>query len=126
MVNNAGIGGTENHGPVHELAEEAWDKVMNTNSRSVFLGCKFACAQFLSQTPHTNGHRGWIVNSSSIMGLVGQASHGGKYVCCLYTTDGAHFIADVITCSRLLCLKRSCDSLDEADRGGVCAVQDPL
>ncbi|KAL8835308.1 MAG: hypothetical protein Q9170_003363 [Blastenia crenularia] len=69
IVNNAGMGGTENHGPIHELAEEDWDKVMNINSRSVFLGCKFACAQFLKQTPRANGHRGWIVNTSSIMGL---------------------------------------------------------
>ncbi|KAL9001245.1 MAG: hypothetical protein Q9188_005513 [Gyalolechia gomerana] len=79
MVNNAGIGGTENHGPVHEHTEEDWDRVMNTNSRSVFLGCKYACAQFLNQEPHSTGHRGWIVNTSSIMGLVGQMNHGAAY-----------------------------------------------
>lgn len=79
MVNNAGIGGTENHGPVHEMAEEVWDTVMNTNSRSVFLGCKYACAQFMDQKPHPSGHRGWIINTSSIMGLVGQEVHGGIY-----------------------------------------------
>ncbi|KAL9028005.1 MAG: hypothetical protein Q9196_003558, partial [Gyalolechia fulgens] len=79
MVNNAGIGGTENHGPVHEFAEETWDQVMNINSRSVFLGCKYACAQFLRQPAHPSGHRGWIINTSSIMGLVGQAFHGAAY-----------------------------------------------
>ena len=79
MVNNAGIGGTEHHGMVHEMTEETWDTVMSINSRSVFLGCKFACAQFMMQEPHPSGHRGWIVNTSSIMGLVGQMVYGGMY-----------------------------------------------
>ena len=78
MVNNAGIGGTENHGMVHEMTEETWDTVMAINSRSVFLGCKYACAQFMNQSPHPSGHRGWIINTSSVMGIVGQAVHGGK------------------------------------------------
>lgn len=76
MVNNAGVGGTENHGMVHEMTERDWDHVMTTNSRSVFLGCKYACAQFMSQAPHVSGHRGWIINTSSIMGLVGQPQGG--------------------------------------------------
>ena len=79
MVNNAGIGGTEHHGMVHEMTEETWDTVMSINSRSVFLGCKFACAQFMKQEPHSSGHRGWIVNTSSIMGLVGQMVYGCMY-----------------------------------------------
>ncbi|KAL9130808.1 MAG: hypothetical protein Q9217_001111 [Psora testacea] len=79
IANNAGIGGTENHGQVHEMTEETWDKVMSINSRSVFLGCKFACAQFLKQEPHPSGHRGWIINTASIMGLVGQMVNGAAY-----------------------------------------------
>lgn len=79
MVNNAGVGGTENHGMVHEMTERTWDHVMTTNSRSVFLGCKYACAQFMSQAPHS-GHRGWIINTPSIMGLVGQPQ-GGTFFC---------------------------------------------
>ena len=79
MVNNAGIGGTEHHGMVHEMTEATWDNVMNINSRSVFLGCKYACQQFMSQKPHVTGHRGWIINTSSIMGLVGQEVHGGTF-----------------------------------------------
>ncbi|KAK3169740.1 hypothetical protein OEA41_009124 [Lepraria neglecta] len=79
MVNNAGIGGTENHGMVHEMSEETWDTVMSINSRSVFLGCKYACGQFMKQEPHASGHRGWIVNTSSIMGLVGQMVYGAAY-----------------------------------------------
>lgn len=77
MVNNAGIGDTEHHGMVHEMTEETWDNVMSINSRSVFLGCKSACSQFMNQAPHPSGHRGWIVNTSSIMGLVGQPVTGG-------------------------------------------------
>ncbi|KAL8948968.1 MAG: hypothetical protein Q9222_004890 [Ikaeria aurantiellina] len=89
MVNNAGIGGTERQGLVHETPEETWDLTMqvgatlvcnvahrppirNVNSRSVFFGCKYACGQFLRQDPHSSGHRVWIVNTASIMGLVGQ------------------------------------------------------
>src|SRR5271157_5260556 len=34
LVNNAGIGG---FGPVHEKSEEDWDRVLNTNLKSVFL-----------------------------------------------------------------------------------------
>lgn len=79
MVNNAGIGGTENHGMVHDMAEQTWDNVMTINSKSVFLGCKYACAQFMKQEPHSSGHRGWIVNTSSIMGLVGQMVYGAAY-----------------------------------------------
>lgn len=77
MVNNAGIGGTENHGIVHKMTEDTWDSVISIDSRSVFLGRKYACAHFMDQTPHPSGHRGWIINTSSIMGLVGQAVHGG-------------------------------------------------
>lgn len=75
-VNNAGIGGTEHHGPVHQVSENSRDSTMRINSRSVFLGCKYACAQFLQQDPHSSGHRGWIVNTASIMGLVGQMVSG--------------------------------------------------
>ncbi|KAL8783607.1 MAG: hypothetical protein Q9195_009341 [Heterodermia aff. obscurata] len=69
MVDNAGIGGEACL--IHELEEDTWDKTMQVNLRSVFLGCKYACAQFLQQHPLPNGHRGWIVNTASIFGLVG-------------------------------------------------------
>lgn len=71
MVNNAGITGAPNLGPVQDLEEETYDKVMSVNSRSVFLGCKYSVAQFLRQEPHAGGHRGWIVNTASVAGLVG-------------------------------------------------------
>ena len=115
MVNNAGVGGTEHHGMVHEMTEQTWDNVMNVNSRSVFLGCKYACAQFLNQTPHSSGHKGWIINTASIMGLVGQAVYGGmstKWYCLSFARTDYY--------SRLLCVKRSRSASNKADRRGVC------
>lgn len=43
---------------------------MRVNVKSVFLGCKYALAQMLRQEPHSSGDRGWIVNISSIMGMI--------------------------------------------------------
>ncbi|KAI4141951.1 MAG: hypothetical protein LQ341_003368, partial [Variospora aurantia] len=71
MVNNAGLG-SENI-LIHELEEDTWDKMIQVNLRSVYLGCKYACAQFLKQQPRSDSHRGWIVNTASILGLVGFA-----------------------------------------------------
>ena len=45
------------------MGEEIYDLVMKVNSCSVFLGCKYAVAQFLCQEPHANGHRGWIADT---------------------------------------------------------------
>lgn len=55
---------------LHEADEELWDATMRINSKSVFLGCKYALAQMLQQDPHPSGDRGWIVNISSIASLV--------------------------------------------------------
>ncbi|KAL9588124.1 MAG: hypothetical protein Q9203_003068 [Teloschistes exilis] len=63
---------------VQEAVEWGGRLDMTVNSRSVFLGCKYACAQFLQQKLHPSGHRGWIINTASIMGLVGQKVHGGN------------------------------------------------
>lgn len=43
---------------------------MRVNVKSIFLGCKYALAQMLAQKPHSSGDRGWIVNISSIMGMI--------------------------------------------------------
>ncbi|KAI4087483.1 MAG: hypothetical protein LQ339_008891 [Xanthoria mediterranea] len=79
IVNNAGTGGTESAGKVHEMTEDTWDFVMRVNSRSVFLGCKYAISQFLSQPLHPSGHRGWIINTASMLGLVGLKPSAGAY-----------------------------------------------
>jgi NAD(P)-dependent dehydrogenase (short-subunit alcohol dehydrogenase family) len=43
---------------------------MKINAKSVFLGCKYAIKQMLKQEPHPSGDRGWIINMSSIMGII--------------------------------------------------------
>ncbi|KAL4804598.1 hypothetical protein BDV18DRAFT_165971 [Aspergillus unguis] len=71
LVNNAGIS-IEARQPavLHLTDEETWDTTMRVNAKSVFLGCKYALAQMLRQEPHSSGDRGWIVNISSIMGMI--------------------------------------------------------
>lgn len=74
MVNNAGIAPEASKGipsPIHLCAETTWDLAMTVNAKSVFLGCKYAIAQMLAQPLHHSGDRGWIINVSSIYGLVG-------------------------------------------------------
>ncbi|KAI1078823.1 NAD(P)-binding protein [Whalleya microplaca] len=72
LVNNAGISIESNRTPagVHETPEAVWDTTMAVNTKSVFLGSKYAVAQMLRQDAHSSGHRGWIINMSSIYGLV--------------------------------------------------------
>lgn len=56
--------------PCHLTDEDVWDTTMNINAKSVFLGCKYATKQMLEQEPHSSGDRGWIINMSSIMGII--------------------------------------------------------
>ncbi|KAJ5770935.1 uncharacterized protein N7511_002986 [Penicillium nucicola] len=72
LVNNAGIS-IEARKPavLHLTDEETWDTTMRVNTKSVFLGCKFGLTQMLAQAPHSSGDRGWIVNISSIMAMIG-------------------------------------------------------
>ncbi len=60
LVNNAGIGG--GGGPLHQLAPEVWDKVLNTNLRGVYY-CIRSFAPLMIR-----GGGGHIVNISSIAG----------------------------------------------------------
>jgi NAD(P)-dependent dehydrogenase (short-subunit alcohol dehydrogenase family) len=61
--NNAGIGGGD--GPIHEVAEKDWGRVMDTNLTGVFLCMKHELAQMVEQGS------GAIVNNSSSAGLEG-------------------------------------------------------
>jgi NAD(P)-dependent dehydrogenase (short-subunit alcohol dehydrogenase family) len=59
----------------HESETELFDRVMAVNVRGVFLGCKYAIGQFLKQEPlpvnsRGDAQRGWVVNMSSVGGLV--------------------------------------------------------
>lgn len=71
-MNNAGVVlETHKAGRIHETDEDLWDTTMRVNAKSVFLGCKYATAQMLTQEPHESGDRGWIINMASICGLIG-------------------------------------------------------
>lgn len=60
---------TDLHTIVDETEEE-YDLTMAVNAKSVWLGCKFAIRQMLTQEP-VGGSRGRNVNIASIGGLVG-------------------------------------------------------
>ena len=67
LFNVVGVSGRRwGDGPAAECTEEAWDRVMAINLKSVFLCCKFALQQMLRQEGG-----GTIVNLSSVLGLVG-------------------------------------------------------
>jgi NAD(P)-dependent dehydrogenase (short-subunit alcohol dehydrogenase family) len=65
MVNNAA---TIAIAPVVETSVETWDRLMATNLRGVFLGCRAAARQMIAQ-----GGGGRIVNASSGAGRRGNA-----------------------------------------------------
>jgi NAD(P)-dependent dehydrogenase (short-subunit alcohol dehydrogenase family) len=62
IVNNAGIACAT----VAEEPEDDYDAIMAVNAKGVWLGCRYACRQFLAQ-----GGGGCIVNIASIGGIVG-------------------------------------------------------
>src|SRR5690348_6052211 len=69
LVNNAGISGSS-VGDADDLS--GWQRLLNVNATSVFLGTKLAAAEMAK----TGG--GAIVNISSIMGIIGgDESHPG-------------------------------------------------
>ena len=62
------------------MSEETWDFTMKINARSVFLGTKYAIAQFLSQPLSSpTSHRGWIINTASMLGVVGLQPSAAAY-----------------------------------------------
>ncbi|KAL6241426.1 hypothetical protein RBB50_011690 [Rhinocladiella similis] len=88
MVNNAGISAeasAKEEGKdmirTHETDVSILDKTLAINTRGAWLGTKHAVTQFLAQEPHpvwgrspfneSEIHRGWIINTASIMGNVG-------------------------------------------------------
>jgi NAD(P)-dependent dehydrogenase (short-subunit alcohol dehydrogenase family) len=70
LVNNAGIGV---FGPAHEKSEEDWDRVLNTNLKSIFLVSKAVAPSMIS---HKSGD---IINISSLAGV--NAFKGGGLYC---------------------------------------------
>jgi NAD(P)-dependent dehydrogenase (short-subunit alcohol dehydrogenase family) len=67
LVNNAGIYRACN---LHEMSEEDWDKIIDVNLKSMFLGSKRVIPEMLKQG------KGKIINIASIAGLVGFAQSG--------------------------------------------------
>jgi len=66
LFNGAGISGRRfGDGPVESCTEEAWDLVLSSNLKSVFLCCKHAIPLLRA------AGGGAIVNLSSVLGLVG-------------------------------------------------------
>ena len=109
MVNNAAvIGGGK---PLLETTEEAWDHAMSVNSKGVFLGCKRAVAQMLTQ-PVVGDARGRIVNIASQHGMVcapGKIAYGTSKATVVYMTrqiavDYAdrHIICNAVAPGRIL------------------------
>jgi NAD(P)-dependent dehydrogenase (short-subunit alcohol dehydrogenase family) len=70
--NNAGIGARP-RALLHELPEESWDRVLAINLKGVWLCMKYELTLMLKQGGGT------IVNTASIMGLVGSWSRSGAY-----------------------------------------------
>src|SRR5215468_2282841 len=70
--NNAGIG-SRPRAPLHECTEETWDRVLSINLKGVWLCMKYEISQMLKQGGGT------IVNTASIMGLVGSWTGSGAY-----------------------------------------------
>jgi len=70
--NNAGIG-SRPRVLLHELSEESWERVININLKGVWLCLKYEIIQMCTQGG------GAIVNTASIMGLVGSWSRSGVY-----------------------------------------------
>ncbi|WP_276255892.1 SDR family NAD(P)-dependent oxidoreductase [Halomontanus rarus] len=67
MVNNAGI---FRGGPLLDLDVETFDRVYETNARSVFVGCQAAAADMIDR-----GVDGRIVNTASISSEYAQPNH---------------------------------------------------
>jgi len=85
LVNNAGITGGIGH--LEDTTVEAWDRVMDINSKGVFLGTKAAIPE------RRKAGGGSIINISSVYGLVGSggstAYHASKGAVRLLTKSTA-------------------------------------
>ena len=64
--NNAGIAAPSK--PLHETSEKEWDALIDINLKSVFWTTKFGYT-------HLRATKGAILNTSSMVGVIGQANH---------------------------------------------------
>ncbi len=73
MVCNAGIAGRYSKNLL-ETTEEDWDAIMAVNLRGVFIGCKRAVGEMMTQEP-IGEVRGRVVIISSQHGMIGPPGH---------------------------------------------------
>jgi NAD(P)-dependent dehydrogenase (short-subunit alcohol dehydrogenase family) len=67
LFNNAGVNAVA---PITEIEEDEWDKIINTNLKGVFLGCKHAIPIMKKQGG------GVIINTASTFAYVGKPKMG--------------------------------------------------
>ncbi len=109
LVNNAGISVESTHvRPLrcHETSEEDFDKTMSINAKGMFLGCKYALKQMLDLQTQMYRSRGWIVNVSSVQGIVpyyGTPSYCASKGAALMLTKqiALDYAGDLIHCNAL-------------------------
>ncbi|KAL6692436.1 hypothetical protein J3F84DRAFT_402272 [Trichoderma pleuroticola] len=75
MVNNAGIAPEASEPrPIWETSLQTFERTWGVNMRGVFLGCKHAGIQMMSQERNRGDSRaGTIINIGSILGVLGKA-----------------------------------------------------
>ena len=100
MVNNAATFAGKK---ILETTEEDWDRVMATNAKGVFFGCKRAIRQMLTQDV-VGDARGRIVNISSQHGMVcspAKFAYGVGKACAVYITRqvAVDYAEDNIICN---------------------------
>jgi meso-butanediol dehydrogenase / (S,S)-butanediol dehydrogenase / diacetyl reductase len=64
--NNAGVAAPSK--PLHETTEEEWDRLLSINLKSVYWTSRYGL-------PHLISSRGCILNTASMVGLIGQENH---------------------------------------------------
>jgi NAD(P)-dependent dehydrogenase (short-subunit alcohol dehydrogenase family) len=76
MCNNAGaaIETRAEKKMIWEMEDSTWQKSLDLNCNGVFYGIRAASKQMMGQDVHSDGDRGWIINTASIMGHVAVAS----------------------------------------------------
>ncbi|HXX91993.1 MAG TPA: SDR family oxidoreductase [Planctomycetota bacterium] len=76
LFNVAGISGRKfGDGPLHECTDDGWDVTLDTNVKSMFLMCRSALRQMMTQAPAPGGLRGTILNMASVLGFAPQSRH---------------------------------------------------
>ncbi|KAF7555397.1 hypothetical protein G7Z17_g2257 [Cylindrodendrum hubeiense] len=129
LVNNAGISIEARHAPlrIHETPDETWDVTMAVNARSIFLTSKHTLQQMIRQDAFPSGDRGWIINMSSIFGLVGgynncsyaaakaAVSNLTRQVALDYAPEGIHCNAICPGYTQTAIFRNTVDFLDDAE-----------